>query len=88
MWNCNNWMGWVPNGIGKYFMGFGPFGGLLSLLLFILAMYLIFKIVRSFIPNSKATSDKNDSLRILKIRLAKGEITQEEYSRMYEILKI
>jgi putative membrane protein len=81
-------MGWVPNGIGKYFMGFGPLGGLLSLLLFILAIYLIFTVVRSFIPNSKAISDKNDSLRILKNRLAKGEITQEEYRRMHEILKV
>jgi putative membrane protein len=81
-------MGGGPFGIGKFFMGFGPFGGLLSLLLFILVIYLLFKIVRSFIPTSKATSDKNDSLVILKNRLAKGEITKEEYSRMYEILKI
>lgn len=88
MWNCNGWMGGGPYGIGKFFMGFGPFGGLLGLLLFILVIYLLFKIVRSFIPTSKATSDKNDSLVILKNRLAKGEITQEEYSRMYEILKI
>lgn len=76
------------HGISKFFIGFGPFGGLLSLLFFILVIYLIFKIVRSFLPTSKATSDKNDSLLILKNRLAKGEITQEEYSRMYEILKI
>ncbi len=86
MWNCNNWIGGGPYGIGKFFMGFGPFGGLLSLLIFILVIYLLFKIVRSFIPNSEATSDKKDSLVVLKTRFAKGEVTQEEYHRMRKIL--
>ncbi len=87
MWNCNNWIGGGSYGIGKFFMGFGPFGGLLSLLIFILMIYLLFKIVRSFIPKTHATSDRNDSLGILKNRFAKGEITQEEYHRMHEMLK-
>lgn len=72
----------------NFFMGFGPFGGLFSLLIFILFIYLLFKIIRSFFPMANASTDKNDSLEILKNRLAKGEITQEEYRRMYEMLKI
>ncbi|WP_394713390.1 SHOCT domain-containing protein [Desulfogranum marinum] len=35
-------------------------------------------------PN--ANPDRHDSLTILKNRFAKGEISQEEYSRMKEIL--
>jgi uncharacterized membrane protein len=73
-------------GIGKFFMGLGPFGDLLGLLFFILAIYFLFKIVWSFIPNPEATSEKKDSLVILKTRFAKGEITQEEYHRMHTTL--
>jgi putative membrane protein len=87
MWNCNNWMGGFPHNISSYIMGFGPFGGILSILFFVLMIYLIVKIVRSFFPPQRASLDKKDSLRILKNRFAKGEISQEEYSRMYEILK-
>jgi putative membrane protein len=72
--------------IGKFFMGFGPFGGLLSLLFFILVIYLLFKIVRSFIPTPVSTSDRNDSLEFLKNRFARGEITEEEYLQMSEVL--
>ena len=87
MWNCdNNWMSGIPFGVGKFFMWFGPFGGLLGLLLFILVIYLIFKIIRSFIPKSNATSDKYDSLGILKSRFANGDISLEEYQRMKKIL--
>ncbi len=87
MWNCDNWMGGFQNGTGRFFMGFSPFGGLLILVFIVLVIYLLFKIVKSFTPASKATSDKNDSLGILKNRFARGEITQEEYRHMYEILK-
>ncbi len=40
----------------------------------------------SLFSNSKADPDKQDSLAILKNRFAKGDITQEEYKRMKEIL--
>lgn len=80
-------MGGFPRGIGSYIMGFGPLGGVLSILFFVLVIYLIFKIVKSFFPPHRASLDNKDSLRILKNRFAKGEINQEEYSRMYEILK-
>ena len=86
MWNCNTWAGGLPYGMGKFFMGFGPFGGLLSLFFIILLIYLAVRTVRYFIPSPNASSDRNDSLGILKNRLAKGEISQEEYHRMREIL--
>lgn len=87
MWNCNNWMGGFPHGIDKFFMGFGSFGGLLRLLFFILVIYLLFKVVRSFFPTPVSTSDRKDSLEFLKNRFARGEITEEEYRQMNEVLQ-
>lgn len=86
MWNCGNWGAGLPFNLGKYFMGFGPFGGLLSLLLFILLLYVVIKIIMSLKPKPNVIPDRQDSLGILKNRLRKGEITQEEYHRMREIL--
>jgi putative membrane protein len=67
-------------------MGFGPFGGLLGLVFFILIIYMIAKLVISLFSKPTANTDRQDSLTILKNRFAKGEITQEEYDRMREIL--
>ncbi len=67
-------------------MGFGPLGGLLGLLLLISLIYMAVKLIQSVFSNSKSLPDKQDSLTILKNRLAKGEITQEEYNRTKELL--
>jgi putative membrane protein len=67
-------------------MGFGPFGGLLGLVFFILIIYMIAKLVISLFSKPTANTDRQDSLTILKNRFAKGEINQEEYDRMREIL--
>lgn len=86
MWNCSNWGAGLPFGLGNYFMGFGPFGSLLGLVLFVLIIYVIAKLFMSLFSRPNANPDRQDSLAILKNRFAKGEITQEEYSRMREIL--
>lgn len=86
MWNCSNWGTGLPFGLGNIFMGFGPFGGLLGLVFFILIIYMIAKLVISLFSKPTANTDRQDSLTILKNRFAKGEITQEEYDRMREIL--
>jgi putative membrane protein len=86
MWNCSNWGAGLPFGLGNFFMGFGPFGGLLSLVLFVFIIYVIAKLVMSLFSRPNANPDRQDSLTILKNRFAKGEITQEEYNRMREIL--
>lgn len=72
----------LPHGI-KNFLGFSPLGSFLFLTLFI---YLLVGIVRYFTTRANYSSDRSDSLGILKNRLAKGEITNEEYHRMSEIL--
>ncbi|NNF47912.1 MAG: hypothetical protein HKP41_13555 [Desulfobacterales bacterium] len=40
----------------------------------------------SFLPKSNAEVDKYDSLEILKNRFAKGEISEDDYQRMRELL--
>lgn len=87
MWNCSNWGAGLPFGLSNIFVGFGPFGGLIGLLLLVFVIYVIIKLVMSLIPKSNAKPDKQDSLTILKNRLAKGEISQDEYHRMYDLLK-
>ncbi len=86
MWNCGNWGVGLPFGLGKYFVGLSPFGGILGLLLLLLILYVAIKLVLSFLPRANADVDKNDSLEILKNRFAKGEISPEEYQRMRELL--
>jgi len=86
MWNCGNWGAGLPFGLGNFFMGIGPLGGLLGLLLFLLLVYVMIKLTISMVPKPNGATDKHDSLDILKNRFAKGEITQEEYHRMRKIL--
>ena len=86
MWNCGNWAIGLPFGFGKYFIGLGPFGGILALLLLFVILYFIIRLVMSFMPKPNADVDKTDSLEILKKRFAKGEISPEEYQRMRELL--
>ncbi len=87
MWNCSNWGAGLPFGLGNFLIGFGPWGGLIGLLISVFVIYLIIKLVMSLIPRPNAKPDKYDSLTILKNRLAKGEISQEEYHKMYDLLK-
>ena len=86
MWNCGNWAVGLPFGLSKYFIGLGPFGGILGLLLLFIILYFIIKVIMSFLPKSNADVDKYDSLDILKNRFAKGEITEDDYQRMRELL--
>jgi putative membrane protein len=78
MWGC---------GVNSFL----PWGGFLSLLIWIviiLALVLVVvKIFKSLNGDSVSRSDRNDSLDILKVRFAKGEITQEEYVKMKKILE-
>jgi putative membrane protein len=67
-------------------MGFGLFGGLLSLVLLVLFLYVLYRILRPKRPTPDALSDKMDSLEILRNRLARGDISPEEYQRMRELL--
>jgi putative membrane protein len=87
MWGCN----YLPFlGGSGWAGGFFP-GGILSLLvwglillLFVYAAVRIFKAVTA--DKSGLHRDRTDSLSILKIRYAKGEISSEEFNKMKQIL--
>lgn len=87
MWGCD----WMPGFTGMSWMGgFFP-GGILSLLFFgLIVLGLIFlavKVVRAIrFSNTDRLRDTIDSLEILKMRFAKGEINQEEYNKMKGVL--
>lgn len=67
-----------------YMSGLGSSWMVLAMIVFwILAFVAVFFIVRYFI-NSK--DKKHDAQEVLKIRLAKGEITEEEYLKLKDIL--
>lgn len=85
MWGCD----YGPMS-GGWWGGFFP-GGLFSLLLWGLVIFLIvFFAIRIFKSQTHGprgpSQDRFDSEAILKARFAKGEITQEEFVRMRQIL--
>ena len=85
MWSCN-YGPWA----GGWRGGFFP-GQLWSLLLWglviVLLVYLVTRISRPRLNTSlNAYRDRDDSLTILKTRLARGEISTEEYAKMKQVL--
>jgi putative membrane protein len=89
MWNCNYgpWTGGWGGGWGG---GFFP-GNLWSLLLWglviVLLVYLATRLFRTGTGHPlSASRDRDDSLSILKTRLARGEISTEEYTQMKKVL--
>ena len=84
MWGCNYYseIPWL-----RYFFSHGIFSLLIwGLLIFI----LVFLLTRIFKSNGntpeKTFRDRDDSLEILKIRYAKGEIAQDDFNKMKQIL--
>ena len=62
---------------GMWFMMFTP------IIIIVLVVILIVKLVQG----NKTTTQEDSSIKILKERLAKGEIDEEEYNRKIELLK-
>ena len=85
MWGCD----YLPFS-GRWGGGFFP-GSFWSLLIWglviLLAAYLAIRIFKSQAYISPGSSqDRVDSMAILKARFARGEITQEEFIKMKQIL--
>ncbi|MDD9149177.1 MULTISPECIES: SHOCT domain-containing protein [unclassified Sporolactobacillus] len=76
--------GWNGGMMGGW--GFG-LGWLLQLLVFVVVIYLAFILIKRLNVPSNADRRENRSEDILKERFAKGEITEEEYKKMKEVLK-
>ncbi len=65
--------------------------GIFSLIFLGLFIFLIIFIIKTIITKNKRrkesfATDRNDSLGILKIRYAKGEINNEEFNKMRQVL--
>ncbi len=86
MWGCNYYNGM---GFGHWFSGGGGIMGFLTTALIItIIAVLIIKFFRSDQSVNSKTIDKQDSLEILKIRFAKGDINGQEFKKMKEMLGI
>lgn len=79
MWDCGSWHAGFSGGMGFL-------SGVFGLVLFLLIGYLVFIIIQSFTQKPSRNNDKNDSLVILKSRLAEGAISQKEYQEIKEVL--
>ncbi len=73
-------------GWGHHLMGGGIFGSLFSILLLVVIVAVIYRLFFAKKPSSSKDRDTEDSLTILDSRLAKGEISEEEYRRIRDIL--
>ena len=82
MWGCN-FSGNIP--VLGYFLSHGFLSLLFWGVLLALAVVLISKIFGKK-PEKVINDDQSDSLEILKMRFAKGEIDKEEFQRMKQIL--
>ncbi|MBA3010059.1 MAG: SHOCT domain-containing protein [Desulfobacula sp.] len=82
MWNC----GYNGAGYGHWFFGGGIIGLAITGLIIAIIAFLIFKLLKANQGSSPGSLDRNDSLMILKMKFAKGEINEEEYQNKKEIL--
>ena len=76
MWNCN---------FGSPFQ-YGMVGMLVNIVMLVTIIYIIVLIVRSLLAKAKPNKDTSDSIEIIKHKFARGEISEEEFQRMKEIL--
>jgi len=84
MWGCN----YTGAGLGHWFFGGGLWGfGITVLILGIIAV-LALKLVRTSQHRKSEDADRLDSLMILKSRFARGQITEQEYKKMKEVLSV
>ena len=83
MWDCGIS---YPINFGTWFLGGGIVGFTIKSLIIIGILVFLYNLIR--LNNSKITGnlDKKDSLNIIKERFAKGEINEQEYQRMKNIL--
>lgn len=83
MWRCAEYLPFMSFGGGRG-------GGFLSLLLWGIILFGIafvaYRALSGTRKNDLARTDRNDAMDILKLRLAEGKITPEEYDRMKRII--
>ena len=82
MWSC----GYNGTGYGHWFFGGGMIGFATMILIIIIVAVLLFKLIKSKQYKGSGNFDKDDSLMILKMKFAKGEIDEQEYQNKKAIL--
>ena len=87
MWGCD----YIPFlGRSSWAGGFFPGGILYLLVLGLIVLFFVYAAVRIFkavtAERSGSHRDRNDSLAIIKVRFAKGEISSEDFNKMKQIL--
>jgi len=82
MWGCN-FNGNIP--VLGYFLSHGFLSLLFWGSVLVLTVTLISKLFRKR-PQNFTNDDRSDSLEILKMRFARGEIDKDEFQRMKQIL--
>lgn len=86
MWGCDYNSNFIQPG------GFPLFSVFMMLLFGLIFIFLLAWIFKTVFPTIKSMFDEpeekdmKDSLRLLKMRYAKGEISEEEYNRMFDSL--
>ncbi len=82
MWRCAEYLPFMSFGGGR--------GGFLSLLVWGILLagvaYLAYRALSGPGKSNLARTDRNDAMDILKVRLAEGKITPEEYDRMKRVI--
>jgi putative membrane protein len=81
MLGCN----YMGSGMGHWGFGGGVIGLGITLLIIVLIVLVLLQLNKSG-RKRDPHADTMDSLKILKSRYAKGEITEQEYLRMRDIL--
>lgn len=81
MWGCN----FLSSGMGHWGFGGGMIGFGITLLIIVLVVFGLLQLSKSG-RKRDPHADTTDSLKILKSRYAKGEITEQEYLKMRDIL--
>ena len=81
MWGCN----FMGSGMGHWGIGGGVMGLGITVLIIVLIVIVLLQVNKSG-RRADPNADTMDSLKILKSRYAKGELTEQEYLRMRDIL--
>ncbi len=80
MWGCSH----MGPGLGHGMFGAGFLGWAITLLIIVLVVLVLGRFFRS---DKKPSADTRDSLKILDDRFARGEISEQEYLKMREVLE-
>lgn len=84
MWGCN----YNGAGFGHWLFGGGVIGLAITILIVVIIAALIVKLINSNLNKGSKNLDKEDSYKLLRERFAKGEINDQEYQKVKDMLRL